>query len=104
MTDGVLALPAHDFPLTLVDVNPSVLFILEKFFPLFRDKAPGTHGVPNVGKTPLGRIVAMAMSRYWVRKLCEVGAGVDDFCHGKRRERHASTAYRDHYTFLVQSF
>ena len=64
MTDGVLALPVHDFPLTLVDVNPSVLFILEKFFPLFRDKALGTHGVPNVGKTPLGRIVAVAMSQY----------------------------------------
>ena len=69
MNDGVLALPVHDFPLTLVDVEPGVLMILEKFFPSFTDKALGMHGVPNVGKTPLGRTIAMAMSRYWVRKL-----------------------------------
>ena len=69
MNDGVLALPVHDFPLTLVDVDPAVLFILEKLFPYFTDKALGMHGIPNVGKTPLGRIIAMAMSRYWVRKL-----------------------------------
>ena len=54
MNDGVLALPVHDFPLTLVDVEPSVLNILERLFPLFQDKARGMHGVPNVGKTPLG--------------------------------------------------
>ena len=70
MNDGVLALAVHDFPLTLVDVVPAVLFILEKLFPYnFTDNALGMHGVPNVGKTPLGRIIAMAMSRYWVRKL-----------------------------------
>ena len=69
MHDGVLALPVHDFPLTLVDVEPGVLMILEKLFPSFTDKAFGMHGVPNVGKTPLGRIIAMAMSRYWIRKL-----------------------------------
>ena len=27
------------------------------------------HGVRNVGKTPLGRTIALAMSRYWMRKL-----------------------------------
>ena len=69
MNDGVLALPVHDFPLTLVDVEPGVLMILEKLFPSFTDKALGMHGVPNVGKTPLGRTIAMAMSRYWIRKL-----------------------------------
>ena len=69
MNDGVLALPVHDFPLTLVDVEPGILDILEKFFPSFTEKALGMHGVPNVGKTPLGRTIAMAMSRYWVRKL-----------------------------------
>lgn len=69
MNDGVLALPVHDFPLTLVDVEPAVLLILENLFPYFTDKALGMHGVPNVGKTPLGRIIAMAMSRYWVHKL-----------------------------------
>ena len=69
MNDGVLALPAHDFPLTLVDLDPSVLTVLEKLFPFFKDKARGMHGVPNVGKTPLGRTIAMAMSRYWIRKL-----------------------------------
>ena len=42
----------------------------EKLFPYnFTDNALGMHGVPNVGKTPLGRIIAMAMSRYWARKL-----------------------------------
>ena len=40
MNDGVLALPVHDFPLTLVDVEPGVLMVLEKFFPSFTDKAP----------------------------------------------------------------
>ena len=69
MNDGVLALPVHDFPLTLVDVDPAVLFILKKLFPYFTDKALGMHGIPNVGKTPLGRIIAMAMPRYWTRKL-----------------------------------
>ena len=69
MSEGVLALPVHDFPLTLVDVDPCVLEILEKFFPSFTDKALGMHGVPNLGKTPLARTIAMAMSRYWVRKL-----------------------------------
>ena len=69
MNDGVLAVPVHDFPLTLVDVEPSVLNMLQGIFPLFLDKALGMHGVPNVGKTPLGRIIAMAMSRYWVKKL-----------------------------------
>lgn len=74
MNDGVLALPVHDFPLTLVDVELEILLVLEKFFPSFifpsfTDKALGTHGVPNVGRTPLGRTIAMAMSRYWIRKL-----------------------------------
>ena len=69
MNDGVLALPVHDFPLTLVDVEPGVLMILEKLFPSFTDKALGMHGVSNVGKPPLGRTIAMAMSRYWIRKL-----------------------------------
>ena len=55
--------------MTLVDVDPAVLFILEKLFPYFTEKALGMHGIPNVGKTPLGRIIPMAMSRYWVRKL-----------------------------------
>eukprot|EP00434_Breviolum_minutum_P017406 symbB.v1.2.015367.t1/scaffold1145.1/size135521/4 len=49
MSEGVLALPVHDFPLTLVDVDPCVLEILEKFFPSFTDKALGMHGVPNLG-------------------------------------------------------
>ncbi|CAL1167123.1 unnamed protein product [Cladocopium goreaui] len=44
MNDGVLALPVHDFPLTLVDVEPGVLMILEKLFPSFTDKALGMHG------------------------------------------------------------
>ncbi|CAE7035340.1 unnamed protein product [Symbiodinium sp. CCMP2592] len=61
MSDVVPALPVDDFPLTLVDVDPTN--ILEKFFPHFNEKALGMHGVPNVGKTPLARIVAMAMSR-----------------------------------------
>ena len=69
MSDGVLALPVTDYPLTLVDVNPVILNILEKIFPLFNDKAVGMHGLPNVGKTPLARIIAMAMSRYWVERL-----------------------------------
>ncbi|CAJ1444831.1 unnamed protein product [Effrenium voratum] len=69
MNDGVLALPVYDFPLTLVDVEPSVLTVLEEIFPCFTDKACGMHGVHNVGKTPLGRTIAMAMSRYWVQKL-----------------------------------
>lgn len=30
MSEGALALPVHDFPLTLVDVDPCVLEILEK--------------------------------------------------------------------------
>ena len=66
--DGVLALPLHDFPLTLADVDPAVLFILGKLFPYFTDKALGMHGIPNVGKTLLGRIIAVAMSKYWARK------------------------------------
>ena len=57
-----MSLPVHGFPLTLVDVDPAVLFILEKL-PYFTDKALGMHGIPNVGKTPLGRIITMAMSR-----------------------------------------
>ena len=69
MNDGVLALPVHDCPLTLVDVEPGVLMILEKLFPSFTDKALGMHGVSNVGKPPLGRTIAMALSRYWIRKL-----------------------------------
>ena len=69
MNDGVLALPVHGFPLTLVDVEPSALNILERLFPLFQEKALGMNGAPNVGKTPLGRTIAMAMSRHWVRKL-----------------------------------
>ena len=31
MNDGALALPVHDFPLTLVDIEPGMLDILEKF-------------------------------------------------------------------------
>ena len=69
MTDGVLALPVADFPLTLVDLNPIILNVLETMFPLFDHKALSMHGVPNVGKTPLARIIAMAVSRYWVSKL-----------------------------------
>ena len=53
MNDGVLALPVHDFPLTLVDVEPAVLLILENLFPCFTGKALGMHGVPNVGKPHL---------------------------------------------------
>ena len=59
---NLMSLPVHDFPLTFVDVDPAVLFILEKL-PYFTDKALGMHGIPNVGKTPLGRIITMAMSR-----------------------------------------
>lgn len=29
MNDGVLALPVHDFPLILVDIQPGILDILE---------------------------------------------------------------------------
>ena len=34
MSEEVLALPVHDFPLTLVDDDPCVLQTLEKFFPI----------------------------------------------------------------------
>ena len=54
MSDGVLALPVDEFPLTLVDVDPTVLNILEKFFPHFNEKALGMHGVPNVGGNSVG--------------------------------------------------
>ena len=50
-------------------VNPIMLNILEKIFPLFNDKAVGMHGVPNVDKTPVARVIAMATSRYWVERL-----------------------------------
>ena len=47
-------------------MEPSLLHMLQGIFPLFLDQALG---VPNVGKTPLGSIIAMAMSRCWVKKL-----------------------------------
>lgn len=59
---GVLALPVHDFPMTLVDVEPEILLALEKFFRSLT-KLWECMAFPHVGKTPLGRAIAMAMSR-----------------------------------------
>ena len=71
--DGVLAQVHTEWPLTLYDIDVRILKALAPLFPTFSEKALGLHGEPGVGKTPVARSVAMAMSRYHIRRIGKVG-------------------------------
>jgi hypothetical protein len=65
--DGVLAEVHTAFPLTLKDLDPRILEMLKAIVPKLVDHALGLHGEPGAGKTPLARVVAMALSRWWIK-------------------------------------
>ena len=62
--DGCLATLCDRYDLTIAAIEPPVLEILESIVPFLRGHALWMLGEPGVGKTPLGRILAMMFSRY----------------------------------------
>ena len=69
-TDGVLALPIEDFHFTLADVEYSILdFAVRHMLKNMKTHSNGFIGSPGSGKTPLARIIAMCISKYWKRTL-----------------------------------
>ena len=71
--DGVLAQVHEDWPLTLYDLDIRFLKSLGPLFASLSEKSQGFHGVPGAGKTPAARSVAMALSRYQIRKANKTG-------------------------------
>ena len=68
IADGVLAQVHEHWPLTLYDLDVRFLKALAPLMPTLQEKALGFHGEPGAGKTPVARIITMAMSQHWIRK------------------------------------
>ena len=79
--DGILAEVRTTFPLTLKDLDPRILEMLKLMMPKLVDHALGLHGEAGAGKTPLARMVAMALSRWWIKK-------------DKREDEHIQASFR----------
>lgn len=62
--DGTMAAVVSRYDLTLDTLEPPILEIMEQIVPYLRGHALWLLGEPGVGKTPLGRMLAMAFSRY----------------------------------------
>ncbi|CAE7228352.1 unnamed protein product [Symbiodinium microadriaticum] len=77
--DGALAQVHEVWPLTLYDLDARVLKALGTIFASLTEKALGLHGTPGTDNTPVARIVAMALSRYWITKLGKAGEMAPSF-------------------------
>eukprot|EP00435_Cladocopium_sp_Y103_P037440 s1793_g9.t3 len=62
--DGTMAAVISRYDLTIDALEPDVLEIIEKVVPHLRGHALWLLGEPGVGKTPLGRMLAMMFSRF----------------------------------------
>ena len=58
-----LSLTIDDHPLTLAACTPTVLYILKQFYPTLHLNGMVWNGIPEIGKTPIARSVAMDQSR-----------------------------------------
>ena len=61
--DGTMAAVVSRYDLSNA-LEPEILEVMEKLVPYLRGHALWLLGEPGVGKTPLGRIIAMMFSRY----------------------------------------
>ena len=62
--DGTMAAVISRYDLTMDALEPEILEVMENIVPYLRGHALWLLGEPGVGKTPLGRIIAMMFSRY----------------------------------------
>ena len=62
--DGTMAAVISRYDLTMDALEPEILEVMEQIVPYLRGHALWLLGEPGVGKTPLGRIIAMMFSRY----------------------------------------
>ena len=93
--DGCVAKLCERYDLTMRDVEPDLLPVLEVVVPQLRNHSLWLLGEPGKGKTPLGRIIAMMFSRYHggdgrFRSTCDL-----DFFRGVQFNKATPALYDD---------
>lgn len=93
--DGAVAKLCSRYDLTIGDIEPDVLEVLEQLVPYLRDHSIWLLGEAGKGKTPLGRILAMMFSRYWGGEGCFRTTSDLDFFRGVPFAKHVPALYDD---------
>ena len=93
--DGCVAKLCERYDLTMLDVEPDILQVMEVIVPQLRNHSLWLLGEPGKGKTPRGRIIAMMFSRYHggdgcFRSTCDL-----DFFRGVQFNKATPALYDD---------